>query len=139
VLYAYSPNTFDSREEYLTYYPGDTFVDVLGVDIYQHWTTTNFIKNLNENIPILREIANEKNKPYALTEAGLNKIRVTDWWTQVMDKHIANSGIAWALFWRNARKSHHFAPYPDHISSADFKKLKALPHVLFLEDIKGVK
>jgi len=34
LLYAYSPDIFSSREEYLRYYPGDAYVDVLGYDDY---------------------------------------------------------------------------------------------------------
>lgn len=34
VLFAYSPNCALSREDYLLYYPGDDYVDVLGVDVY---------------------------------------------------------------------------------------------------------
>lgn len=139
ILYAYSPNTFTDEEDYLAYYPGDAFVDILGVDIYQHWTTANFIKNLQQNLDILGRIAKAKDKPYALTEAGLNKVRVADWWTRVLDRHIADTGIAWALFWRNARPNHHFAPYPEQKSSADFIKFKQLPHVLFLEEIKHIR
>ncbi len=137
VVYAYSPNAFNSKEEYLQYYPGDDFVDVLGVDIYQHWSTSSFMNTLATNLPILKEIAIEKNMPYALTEAGLNKLRVKDWWTQ-LDAHISDSGIAWALFWRNARLSHYFAPFPNQKSSEDFKRFNALPHVLFLKDIQNI-
>ncbi len=139
VLYAYSPNTFASEKEYLQYYPGDNFVDILGVDIYQHWTTASFIKDLKSNTTLLKTIATRKNKPYALTEAGLNKVSKKDWWTRVLDQNIADSGIAWALFWRNARPSHFFGPYPGQISSNDFKEFKKLPHVLFLKDIKTIK
>ncbi|WP_394749444.1 glycoside hydrolase family 26 protein [Spongiimicrobium salis] len=138
LLYAYSPNTFTDKAEYLTYYPGDDFVDILGVDIYQHWTTASFIKDLNSNIPIVGEIAVAKNKPYALTEAGLNKLKVKNWWTEVLDKNIANTGISWALFWRNARKSHFFGPYPGQKNSEDFKLLKSKSHVLFLKDLENI-
>jgi mannan endo-1,4-beta-mannosidase len=34
LLYAYSPDVFGSREDYLRYYPGDAYVDVLGYDDY---------------------------------------------------------------------------------------------------------
>lgn len=34
LLYAYSPDIFESREHYLRYYPGDAYVDVLGYDDY---------------------------------------------------------------------------------------------------------
>lgn len=34
LLYAYSPDIFESKEHYLRYYPGDAYVDVLGYDDY---------------------------------------------------------------------------------------------------------
>lgn len=34
LLYAYSPDSFQGREDYLRYYPGDDYVDVLGYDDY---------------------------------------------------------------------------------------------------------
>jgi len=136
LLYAYSPNTVKNSENYLKYYPGDAYVDILGVDIYQHWTAASFAKNLKNNMKILKDIAQAKQKPYALTEAGLNKVSIPTWWTQILDENIKDSGIAWALFWRNARLSHFYVPYPGQASSEDFMRFKALPHVLFLNDIK---
>ncbi|WP_318310181.1 glycoside hydrolase family 26 protein [Flagellimonas crocea] len=139
VLYAYSVNTFRTTEEYLKYYPGDSYVDILGVDIYQHGTVEDFVEALNTDLAILKKIANDKNKPLALTEAGLNKVPIEDWWTRILDKNIAPYDISWALFWRNAWPSHYFVPYTGATSSSDFVKFKELPHVLFLKDIKKIK
>lgn len=139
VVYAYSPNGLSDPDDYLRYYPGDDYVDMLGIDIYQHGTTEDFVEQLNRDIPLLKKIATEKNKPYALTEVGLNMIPVTDWWTQVFDKQLANSGIAWALFWRNAWPDHYYAPFIGQGSSEDFKAFKELPHILFLEEVKKIK
>ncbi|AXT62363.1 hypothetical protein D1816_19000 [Aquimarina sp. AD10] len=139
VLFAYSPNKLKDKADYLKYYPGDEYVDILGIDIYQHTTTEDFIKAITEDIAVVKNIALEKNKPFVLSEAGLNKVAVTNWWVDVLDKHIANTGISWALFWRNAWPSHYFVPYPGHKNASDFKAFKNLSHVLFLEDIKKVK
>lgn len=139
VIYAYSPNSLNDPDDYLRYYPEDEYVDMLGIDIYQYGPVEDFTKRLQRDIALLKKIAAEKDKPYALTEAGLNKVTVTDWWTQVLDKQLADTGVAWALFWRNARPDHYFAPFPDQASSADFKAFKALPHILFLEDVKKIK
>ncbi len=139
VLYAYSVNTFQTRSEYLKYYPGDEYVDILGVDIYQHGTVDDFVNALHTDLKILSEISNEKRKPFALTEAGLNKINVDDWWTQILDKNISRYGISWALFWRNAWPNHYFAPYIGSTDSSDFADYKNLPHVLFLKDLKKIK
>lgn len=39
LLYAYSPDYFQDREDYLAYYPGDAYVDVLGYDDYHTLTS----------------------------------------------------------------------------------------------------
>ena len=135
LLFAYSPDFFNTEETYLEYYPGDDMVDILGMDLYQHWNAATFSKNLSTSLTILAGVAKEKQKLFALTESGVNKVRVADWWTTVIDPQLANSGATWALFWRNARKSHHFASFPGHKSAPDLLQLRKKEHVLFLDDI----
>lgn len=139
MLYAYSPNTLEKKEDYLKYYPGDLYVDILGIDIYQHGSSEEFIEALKNDIGLLQKIATDKNKPYVLSEAGLNEIPIANWWTEVLDRHIAKSGISWALFWRNAWPNHYFAPYPGQASASDFILYKNLSHVLFLNDVKKIR
>tara|TARA_R110002126_G_scaffold48244_2_gene134547 strand:+ start:14094 stop:15251 length:1158 start_codon:yes stop_codon:yes gene_type:complete len=139
LLYAYSVNTFQTKDEYLKYYPGDKYVDILGIDIYQHGTVDDFVIALQTDLNILSEISKEKNKPFALTEAGLNKINIDNWWTHILDKNISGYDISWALFWRNAWPNHYFVPFSGATSSADFANFKKLPHVLFLKDIKKIR
>jgi len=139
LLYCYSTDAVNSEEEYLRYYPGDEYVDILGMDLYQHGTSKEYIEILNTNLSILARVAKEKNKPHALTEGGLNMVTVDDWWTQILDKNIVNKGLSWALFWRNAWPNHYYAPFKGQKSSDDFKKFKKLSHVLFLKDIKKIK
>ncbi|WP_373518178.1 glycoside hydrolase family 26 protein [Pricia sp.] len=139
VIYAYSPNGLNDAKDFLRYYPGDDYVDMLGLDIYQHGTTEEFVEKLRRDIPLLKKIALEKDMPYALTEVGLNTIPVPDWWTQVFDKEMADTGIAWALFWRNAWPDHYFAPFTGQGSSEDFVRFKNLPHVLFLDEVKKIR
>ena len=135
LLFAYSPDFFETKEEYLQYYPGDDVVDILGMDLYQHWTANSFSKNLGNELEIVTQLGKEKEKLYALTESGHNKVRVPDWWTNVIDSQLAGSGISWALFWRNARTNHHFVSYPGQESADDLNTLSKKAHVLFLEDI----
>ncbi|WP_158259081.1 glycoside hydrolase family 26 protein [Flagellimonas meridianipacifica] len=139
LLFAYSPDAFDNREAYLEYYPGDDVVDILGMDLYQHWTAKSFSKNLNDGLKVIAQLGKEKQKLYALTESGLEKVRISDWWTKVIDQQLAHSGITWALFWRNARKSHHFVSYPGHKSATDFMHLAQKDYVLFLDDIVPIE
>lgn len=140
LLYLYSPNTLNSKNEFLKFYPGDEYVDILGLDIYQKGTSEEFTKILKRDLGVLKEIAIKKNKPFALSESGYEKLQgEPKWWTQVLHKSINNSGVAWALFWRNAWKSHFYVPYKGQETSEDFKTYEKLPKVLFLKDIKKIE
>lgn len=139
LLYCYSTDVVKNDKEYLKFYPGDDYVDILGMDLYHKGTTTEYLELLEDNLSLLAKIGKQKNMPYAMTEGGLNMVTVEDWWTNVLDKSVANTGIAWALFWRNAWPNHYYAPYLGQKSSADFKKFRALNHVLFLEEIKNIR
>ena len=78
----------------------------------------------------------------ALTETGYESIPSPDWWTDKLLKHIKSdpvaSRIAWLLVWRNARPSHHFGPYPNHESAADFVQFSKDPIMIFEEDLPAV-
>lgn len=135
LLYCYSPDAVKDKVEYLKYYPGDAFIDILGIDLYDKLHVLSYPKLLRHNLSILSEIAVEKKMPYALTEAGLERLNKKEWWTTVLDPNISSSGISWVLFWRNDSKKHHFVPYPGHKYLDDFMRYKELPYVLFLEKI----
>ncbi len=139
LLYAYSPNTMDSIADFEKFYPGDQYVDILGVDIYNHSGNEIYITQLQNNLDILRQKAAVSNKPYALTESGNNNLgEDKNWWTQVVLPGLKDSGIAWALFWRNARASHYFSTYPGEISEEDFKEFANKEEILFLNDIQKI-
>ena len=139
LLYAYSPNTISSVEEFDKYYPGDDFVDMFGVDIYNHSGNEAFTKDVKRNLEIVREKALLANKPFALTETGNNNFgEDPEWWTQTLYPGIKDSGAAWLLLWRNARPAHYFATYPGEISEQDFKEFAELKDILFLEDLQEI-
>ncbi|MEH6679044.1 MAG: glycosyl hydrolase [Sediminicola sp.] len=136
ILFAYSPNALEKSEDYLKYYPGDGYVDILGLDCYQYNGPEAFSDTLSKDLAIMKWAAMEKGKPFALTEVGLERVTQADWWTKVFHPSVKGSGIAWALFWRNDRPEHHFAPYLGHASNPDFKKYHQMPEVFFLKDMK---
>ena len=139
LLYAYSPDKFLSQEEYLDFYPGDDYVDILGVDDYHGLTNAETAKQTVRRLQILADIASEKDKISALSETGAEAIPIEDWWTNVLLKTIKTDektrSIAWVLVWRNANSKHHYAPYPGHSSADDFKKFKDDPFVLFEDEL----
>ena len=70
-----------------------------------------------------------------MTESGNNKPGNPQWWTQILYPGIKDTGITYALFWRNRMKSHYFSTYPGEVSSENFKKFEKKKDILFLEDI----
>ena len=134
LLYCYSPDVFVDQAHYLECYPGDDYVDILGLDDYHDVNPKHDASELTNRLKILVAIAEERNKVAALTETGLETIYESDWWTNRLLKHIkadpTASRIAWMLVWRNDQATHHYAPYPGHDSEEDFKKFSRDPLIL---------
>ncbi len=143
LLYAYSPDRVDTREAYLERYPGDEYVDVIGLDDYQALSRPDGVAVLARRLAMIVEIAEERGKIAALTETGLEGIPVADWWTGRLLAAIkadpVGQRIAWALVWRNANQAdkpgHHYAPYPGHVSAEDFVAFANDPFVLMEDDL----
>lgn len=139
IIYIYSPNTFQTAEEFLTWYPGDDYVDILGVDDYEGLNNKKNLSKAAERLQILDSIAAEKSKPYVIAETGLETLSDSTWFTQnllwVINKNNATNGPAWVLLWRNGRPDHFYAPYKGHSSVADFLLFRDHPKTLFLSDI----
>ena len=134
LLYCYSTDIFRDKNHYLECYPGDDYVDILGMDDYHDVGTNGNPEDLTRRLRLLVEISEERGKVPALTETGLASIPQEKWWTGVLLKHIkadpVASRIAWVLVWRNARLDHHYAPYPRHSSAPDFIEFSKDPMIL---------
>ena len=143
LLYAYSTDTFRSREEYLERYPGDDYVDLVGFDVYHRPnakdTVDRFVPNTRRMVETLRQIGQEKNKPYAITETGLELIPMANWWTNTLQPIIQNAGLSYVLLWRNGRPNHYYVPYPGQGSATDFKAFSARPDVLLEKKAAALK
>ncbi len=153
LIYAFSPdrsriNMEDAKNSYLYGYPGDDYVDILGLDNYMDvgvpWNKKSREEQNADLLKILRivsAIASEKNKVAALTETGQEGITNPEWFTQVILKPFkANPDIklAYVMVWRNANAKHHYAPYPGHPAAQDFLNFYNDPYTLFESDIKNM-
>lgn len=139
LLYAYSTDRFKSEEDYLEFYPGDDFVDVIAYDDYHSIKTLDDKPELIRQLTTIVKLAEEKGKIAALSESGFETIPVDDWWTTVLLEGLTSDTtarkISYCLMWRNARPDHHYAPYEGHPSAADFRKFKEDPYMLFLDEV----
>jgi len=141
LIYAFSPaDNFNNEAEFLERYPGDSFVDITGFDIYQFPQEGNrqFADRLKGKLAILSGIAGKRNKLPVIAEIGYEQIPYPKWWTEVLWPAIKDSGVSYALFWRNAanRPNHYFMPYPGQQSEKDFAELYKLPETLFRGDLR---
>ena len=143
-IYAFSPdNRFNSEQEYLDRYPGDDWVDMLGVDNYGDMGRDGY--HLDSAIKKLKVVSNyaiKKGKIAAFTETGLESIPNPDWWTEDLLKVMKSPGLqlAYVLVWRNDVTSikHFYAPFPGQISVPDFIKFYNDPYTLFEKDLPNM-
>ncbi len=77
LLYAYSPDRFASREEYLRYYPGDAYVDVLGYDDY-HTLPATFADTIRVDTLAVDSLSLAAADTVAGLEASAGKTVLTD-------------------------------------------------------------
>jgi len=144
LLYAYNTDRYSSHEEYLSKYPGDEWVDVIGFDIYQRNSPNDkFITEIDGMLSTLDEIAKEKNKIPALTEFGGN-LSDSSWWTGTFLKVLAKHKISYVLGWRNAGPkpgggSEYYVPYRGHSTAADFVRFYRAERTLFQKDVSKEK
>ncbi len=137
LLYAYSPDYVADEAEYMDYYPGDEWVDILGTDVYHKGPAEGYVKQLQINLSAAASAAAKCGKPIALTETGLIGLEAEKWFTEVMWPAIKPYRPAYVLFWRNAIdiENHFCVPYPGHPLVEDVKALMAEPEVLFESEL----
>lgn len=139
LLYVYSPNKLEPEDDYMKYYPADAYVDILGIDIYDFNDTEEYVKAVQHDLKVLKEVANEKNKLYAFTETGLDQLNTEKWFTEVLYPNIKDSGIAWVLFWRNYTINHFYMPYKTQRLKNDLIEFSEYPETLFLKEVQQIK
>ncbi|MBN2348803.1 MAG: hypothetical protein JXJ22_08205 [Bacteroidales bacterium] len=141
LLYTYSPDRFGTKENYLERYPGDEYIDILGFDDY--WDFGNCdsagIQRGIEQLRIVVNLAEEKNKIPALSETGLSAIPNTRWFTDCLLKPIKEDSIAskisYLLVWRNRFPHHAYVPYPGHPAESNFVEFYNDPVTIFENDL----
>lgn len=144
-LYAFSTDCkFSTPEEYLRDYPGDKYVDVLGMDDYWDFRPdgANNPALAAKKVKIVSDLAQEKGKIAAMTETGLESITDSTFFSKTLLPVLRykDSKLAYVMLWRNDNHmQHHFyAPFPGHNSVPDFLKFYNEEYTLFENDLKGI-
>ena len=144
-IYAFSPDCkFNTEEQYLERYPGNEWVDLVGIDDYADFGRDgkyDLEAGINK-LKIVSDYAKKANKLAAFTETGLESIPNATWWTGTLLKALKSNNIqlAYVLVWRNDTRSptHYYAPFPGHSSELDFIQFYNDPYTLFENDLKNI-
>jgi mannan endo-1,4-beta-mannosidase len=144
-IYAFSPdNQFHTEEKYLDRYPGDEWVDLVGMDNYGDVGRDRYdIALAAKKLKIVSDYARKAGKLAAFTETGLESIPNPTWFTETLSKVMRadpSMQLCYVLVWRNDSKSqtHYYAPYPGHSSVPDFLKFYDDPYTLFEKDLDHI-
>ena len=141
-LYAFSPDClFQTEAEFLERYPGDAWVDMVGMDNYADFGRDGKY-NLEAGIrklKIVSDYAQRTGKLAAFTETGLESIAKPNWWTETLLPVLKNNDLrlCYVLVWRNDTDSptHYYAPFPKHPSVPDFLQFYSDSFPLFEKDL----
>lgn len=135
VIYAISPQmdaVYEDTEGRLLFrWPGDEWVDFIGMDCYHGRNTRAFESNVKALVGV-REL---KHKPVGVTETGLENNHKADYWTQDVLRVLRGEPCAMVVAWRNDNPRHAYGPYPSDVSAEDFKRFDADEWTLLERDL----
>lgn len=129
ILYAFSPdNSYTTETAYLSRYPGDAYVDVLGMDNYGDFNNQgqSGADKANAKLKIISDYAKAKVKIAALTETGYRVTSTTppvnNWFSTYLYSALTNNSIeiSYAVFWSNSNDGY-YVPNGSVSNAADFK------------------
>ena len=147
LLWAISPNGVEWWEKWPERYPGDKYVDIVGLDMYcptwmpQPEAIPYYIKNTRLLLASLEGFAKDHGKILAFTETGYEGLTYPTWWTEVLAAAIKDFPVAYLLTWRNTsepgrRDVHFYAPFPGGPTEQDFTDFIKDNNISLLKDIK---
>lgn len=141
LLWCYSPNGNIGPEEFLSRYPGDEYVDIMGFDTYSNLGGRSvpearevFREKAVSQLTYLTALAREHGKLLCFAETGQEGLQDPKWWTETLLPVIRGFPICYVLTWRNAhdKPSHFYAAWEGFEHAADMRDFSRCENVLFL-------
>ncbi|GAA6530245.1 MAG: glycoside hydrolase family 26 protein [Prevotella sp.] len=143
LVFCYSPGGTDheTEENFMQYYPGDRYVDMMGADLYGNDSKETYIRQVREEYTVISRVAAAHHKLMCFAETGSRNTPDPQWFTTGLWKAIQGFRLSYVLLWRNAwdQPKENFGPAPDKSCAADFRVLYSYPTSLFLNDMKTIR
>ena len=146
-IYAISPqmDSPKSKEEFLYRWPGNEYVDFIGMDCYHGLNPVTFSINLS----VLSKLSNELKKPCGVTETGVeglldsNGKPYTRYWTEQILIPSVRQTVSMIVMWRNKfdpnEEGHHFySVFEGHPSASNFNAMYSHPGTYFSKDLPNM-
>lgn len=150
LIYALGPdNSYDTQDKYLSRYPGDDYVDLLGIDNY--WDLRKEAGQAgadlaHKKLKVVSDLAIEKVKIAAMTETGYEvggtNLAVTGWFSNYLYNALTKNDIeiAFVMFWGNGGNngSSYYVPPPAAANAQDFIDFTNKPDVLLQHNLPNL-
>jgi len=137
-IYAISPamNSKQTESDFTFRWPGDDYVDFMGMDCYLGINNTVFLNNLK----CLKAVAEKKNKPCGVTEIGVEGFQMADYWTTNIAAPMAGRKMSMLVTWSNKYDPFengkvYYSVYPGHPSEVSFKDMYERSDTYFCCDL----
>lgn len=146
IIYAFSPdNSYSNSSSYLSRYPGDSYVDVLGMDNYGDFNNqgTTGSNTANAKLKYLSDLAIEKNKIAALTETGYRVTSSTpaipNWFSTYLYDALSKNNIqlGYVMFWANGNGGY-YVPTPSNSNATDFTNFTTKPKSVLQNNLPNI-
>lgn len=138
-IYAISPQMDNEKTEndFLFRWPGDDYVDFIGMDSYQGLKPTVFASNIKTLCGLSKKLM----KPCGVTETGVEGFTDADYWTKQILTPATGRDLSFIVTWRNKfvggndNDNHYFSVWKGHPSETDFIKFYRSPLTFFCNDL----
>ncbi len=138
-IYAIAPQIDSQKreEDFLYRWPGDDYVDFIGMDCYQGLSRTVFAAN----IKTISRLSVAKKKPCGVTETGVEGFTDADYWTKQILTPATGRNLSMVVMWRNKfvgaddNDKHYYSIWKGHPSEKDFMKFYNSDLTFFSSDL----
>ncbi len=141
-IYAISPQMDNAKkeEDFAFRWPGDKWVDFIGMDCYQGINNSVFLNNLK----VMQKVSQSKKKPCGVTETGVEglgaKVKAPNYWITNIAAPMAGRKVSLLVTWRNKydpseEGTHYFSVFPGHAYEKSFIEMYKRSDTAFCEDL----
>jgi len=142
LIYAISPQMDSAKtsDDFYFRWPGDEWVDFVGMDCYQGINNSVFTNNLKA----ISRVSLAKKKPCGVTETGVEGFTKETYWTENIHAPMTGRKVCMVVTWRNKfvgvneSDKHYFSVYPGHPSENDFRKMYKEANTFFCSNLPSM-